>query len=122
MTITANELMYVVLTVVIPFLASVIFRYVKIRTDGTLYESAMDAIIDAVNAVQQTYVGSLKETGKFDADAQEEARKRAIDIAVKTMSEACVKYLNKICGSAEDFIRDKLESCVALNKRGGDRQ
>lgn len=122
MTITANDVMYVVLTVVIPFLSAVAIQYLRTRTNGTLYEAAMDAVIDAVNTVQQTYVESLKQAGKFDAAAQEEARKKAIDIAMATMSDACVKYLNKICGSAEDFIRDKLEACVATNKRGGENR
>ena len=118
MNITVNDVMYVVLTVIIPFLTAVLARYIQAKTNGTLYADAMAAIIGAVDTVQQTYVGALKEAGKFDAEAQEEARKRAVDTAIKNMSEASVKYLNKLCGSAEEFVLSKIEACVIENKHG----
>lgn len=118
MDITINDVLYVVLTICVPFLVAQLSAFIKAKTAGTLYEDAMSAIVDAVASVQQTYVQALKEAGTFDAAAQEVARKRAVEIALSTMSEAAIKYLNKVCGSAEDFIMSKLEAAV-LEQKGG---
>lgn len=116
---TINDVLYSVLTICIPFLTGVVIRYVKARYEGTLYEEAMDAILDAVDATQQTYVETLKKAGKFDADAQAEARQKAVEYALSTMSQSAIEYINKISGDVEKFIFAKIEARVAQNKIGG---
>lgn len=118
MNITVNEVMYAVLTICLPFLVRTVCQYFSAKYRDTVYNDAVQAVVDAVGAVNQTYTNTLKEQGKFDAAAQEVARSRAVEIALATMSDAAVKYCNKLCGSAEKFILDKLESVIDANKRG----
>lgn len=117
MTVTTNDVLYVVLTVCLPFLIGTACQYIRQRYRGTLHQEAVDAVLDAVQNTNQTYVDTLKDMGKFDAEAQEIARQKTVALAIETMSNAAVKYLNKLCGSAEEFVLAKLEAVVAASHR-----
>lgn len=118
MNITINDVLYVVLTVCVPFLVSTVCRYISQKYKGSLYEEAVEAVLDAVQNTNQTYVNELKAAGTFDEAAQAAARQKTIDLALKTMSAVTIKYLNQLCGSAEEFILAKLEASIALDKKG----
>lgn len=62
---------------------------------------------------------STQESGKFDADAQAKAHRKAIEYALSTMPQSAIEYINKISGDVEKFIFSKIKARVAQNKIGG---
>ena len=75
-----------------------------------------DTIINAVIAVNQTYVDSLKEQGQFNKEAQEIAFKRVFETVVTTLNEEAYNYLNETIGDLNNYITTLIEAAVKENK------
>nr|DAI55746.1 MAG TPA: holin [Caudoviricetes sp.] len=112
------DILYIVIIAVIPYLLKVVCGLLNAKADDSRYANAVKAITAAVLNVNQTYVESLKKAGSFTPEAQEEARQKAIEFAIESMSAETVKYLDKVCGSAEEWCRKQLEAVIASLKRG----
>ena len=67
--VSFNDILYVVLTVVVPVVAVYLRQLIMTKINGTKYERAVEAVLDAVEYVQQTFVDSLKKSGNFDTNS-----------------------------------------------------
>lgn len=92
-------------------------RYIAAKLAGTKYSIAADAVVKAVEFVNQTFVDDLKQAGSFDKTAQIEAMERAILAAVNLMGESVEKYIMKTFGSVEDWIATTAEAYIAESKK-----
>lgn len=75
-----------------------------------------DTITNCVIATTQTYVSSLKNQGKFDAEAQKTAFNMTYEAVMALLTEEAVKYLNETIGDLELYISNKIEADVNLTK------
>lgn len=112
MTITINEILYAIITVVLPLALKLAYQYVSMKVDNTQYESAVDAIYSAVEYVNQTFVDSLKQSGCFDKEAQEQAFIKAKEAALETMEANTRKWLEKSFVNMDEWLTVQIESAV----------
>lgn len=80
-------------------------------------DSAQKAISDAVLTVNQTYVDSLKKTGEFSQEAQDEAKMMAIEIAKQMITEDCVDAIETVYDDFDVYLDAAIESMVRNNKK-----
>lgn len=75
-----------------------------------------DTIEQCVTATNQTYVNSLKEQGKFDAEAQKIAFKMTADAVMTILSEEAVYYISCFVEDIEKYVEQGIEATVNKNK------
>ena len=97
----------------------------KIATNKTQEEKELAAkylnmvektVVDCVMATNQTYVDSLKQEGKFDADAQKIAFNKTLDAVLAILSDDAKNYLTQIFGDLNIYLTNLIESQVKINK------
>ena len=76
-----------------------------------------DTVCSCVIATNQTYVNSLKEQGKFDAEAQKIAFQKTYDAVLSILSEEAVKYLTAFYGDLGVVITELIEENVNNQKK-----
>ena len=81
-----------------------------------LLTQATEAVTNAVRAVFQTYVDSLKKSGNFGADAQLEALNKAKDIALSQLSEDVKNYIQNNYGDINIWLTTQIEATINLIK------
>lgn len=69
-------------------------------------------VTDAAQNIFQTYVESLKNEGKFTKKAQEDAKKKAIDIAESQLTNELKEYIQDNFGDIRTYLGNKLESVL----------
>ncbi len=77
---------------------------------------AQEAITTAVTSVSQTYVDSLKKSGQFDKTAANNAKKQAIEIAEKLISDNSKIAIETVFGDFEEYINNKIEAVIKNEK------
>ena len=77
---------------------------------------AQEAITTAVTSVSQTYVDSLKKSGQFDKTAANNAKKQAIEIAEKLISDNSKIAIETVFGNFEEYINNKIEAVIKSEK------
>lgn len=96
---------------------------VKKKTNSDLANKYLDmlnkTIADTVLATTQTYVESLKQQGKFNAEAQKIAFQKTYDAVMKVLTEEGKKYIVSAVGDLPTYVTNKIESEVALSKNIG---
>lgn len=75
-----------------------------------------DTITECVIATNQTYVDSLKEQGKFDAEAQKIAFNQTLNAVLNILSEEAKEYLTAAFGDLNEYLITKIEAEVNKNK------
>lgn len=75
-----------------------------------------DTITSAVIAVNQTYVDSLKQQGKFDTEAQAKAFTMVYNQILLLLGEEGKKYLAEIVGDVSSYLTMEIEATVNQNK------
>lgn len=90
----------------------------KIKNDNStkLLTEATTVVTNAVRCVFQTYVESLKAEGKFDAQSQEIALKKARDITLSQLSEDAKEYIKNNFGDINNWINTQIEASINLLK------
>ena len=73
-------------------------------------------ITDCVIATNQTYVDTLKEQGKFDAEAQKEAFNKTYEAVMRILTDDAKKYLSEVLGDLDLYINTMIESQVNFQK------
>lgn len=73
-------------------------------------------ITSCVVATNQTYVNSLKQQGRFDAEAQKKAFEMTLEAVKATITEEARKYLEAALGDIDTYINNQIEAIVAYNK------
>lgn len=124
-----STLLLAVVTAAVPVLTSYAIGYIRqagqraqastddIKTQGYIKEIT-DAISDAVEATSQTYVDALKKAGKFDAEAQAEAAKRALTACIASISPAANAFIKSAYGDLEKYLANRIEAEVRKQKGG----
>jgi hypothetical protein len=70
----------------------------------------------AVRSVTQTYVDSLKKSGKFDQEAQLVALSLAKEEVLKEINEETRAFIETNYGNINDFVTKQIESTINLLK------
>ena len=95
-------------------------KEVKQKSNDEITRKYLDmldiTVASAVTATTQTYVESLKQQGKFDAEAQKAAFKQTYDAVMAMMTTEASKYLSEVVGDLEVYIKAKIESAIKLSK------
>lgn len=126
-----NYILYVVLTVILPVVAKYAVDLIKTKikesniiADATknedlskIVEGALSDVMDAVLYINQIYVDSLKSSGRFDKEAQEEAFNRAYAEAMNMISDEAKKVIDGLYGSFDKWLKIKIESSVNMAKK-----
>lgn len=73
-------------------------------------------IENCVIATNQTYVESLKQAGKFDAEAQKTAFNMTKNAVMAILSDEAKKYLENAVGDLNEYITQQIEAAVNVNK------
>ena len=73
-------------------------------------------IENCVVATNQTYVESLKQAGKFDAEAQKTAFNMTKNAVMAILSDEAKKYLENAVGDLNEYITQQIEAAVNVNK------
>ncbi len=74
------------------------------------------AITGAVAATSQTYVDGLKKAGKFDADAQKEAVKKALAACLNSISPAALNFIVESYEDVQNYLTTRIEAEVREQK------
>lgn len=92
----------------------------KQQTDSEMAKKYLDmldnTIVDCVIAMNQTYVNSLKQQGKFDAEAQKKAFNDVYNKVIAILGQDAIEYLNSAIGDLNEYIASKIEKEVSSNK------
>lgn len=75
-----------------------------------------DTITSCVIATNQTYVETLKKEGAFTVEAQKEAFNKTYEAVIALLSEEAKNYLTSIYGDLTNFLTQKIEAEVKINK------
>lgn len=73
-------------------------------------------IENCVIATNQTYVESLKQVGKFDAEAQKTAFNMTKNAVMAILSDEAKRYLENAVGDLNEYITQQIEAAVNVNK------
>lgn len=79
-------------------------------------DDAQEAIKRAVISTTQTYVESLKNSGSFSKEAQEEAKNKAMEVAKQLITEESRNAIIVLYGDFDIFLDSTLEMIVNKNK------
>ena len=74
-------------------------------------------VSDAVQSIYQEFVEVLKKEGKFNQEAQQEAKRRAMAIITGQLSTEMKKYIESNFGEIEAWISEKIESTIYQLKK-----
>ena len=122
-----DELMKTVLTACIPALTvvfgwglnkavSIANSYISNKFAQNCLQNAANAVFNAVQYVNQTYVDALKEADKFDEDAQRIAYDRALAAAKKALTQETVTFIKETFGDLDSYLKPMIESQVRSQK------
>ena len=126
-----NYILYVVLTVIMPVVAkyavdlikakikesNIIEEATKNENVSNLIKEALDNVMDAVLYVNQTFTDTLKKKGEFNEEAWEEAKKKAYNAVLETISYESKNAVIMMYGSFDKWLQLKIESSVNLAKK-----
>ena len=118
-----NILSVVVTAVILPLISYAGTRLIsylnsKIKDEKAkeFLSQATTVVTNAVRAVFQTYVDSLKKSGNFGAESQLEALNKAKDIALSQLSEEVKDYIAKNYGDINNWLTTQIEATINLIK------
>lgn len=126
-----NYCLYVVITVILPVIAKYIVDFTKAKIKesnfieeavkneyvSSLVKDALSSVMDAVLYVNQTFVDTLKANGEFTQNAWTEAKQKAYQAALLTISEESKKAIDELYGSFDKWLQLKIESSVNTAKK-----
>lgn len=90
------------------------------KTDNELADKYIamltDTIAACVSATTQTYVDSLKASGKFDKEAQKEAFNMTYQAVIGILTNEAKEYLASAVGDLQVYVTNKIEAEVKAQK------
>lgn len=120
-----NILSVVVSAIVLPlisiggtYLIKWINSKIKNQESAKLLSDAANIVLNAVRSVTQTYVDSLKVSGKFDEASQKLALLKAKDIVLSQMSTELKTFISDNYGNLEFWLSNQIEASINMLKRG----
>lgn len=126
-----NYLLYVVLTLILPVVAkyavdlmkteikesNILEEATKNENISNLIKDALSDVMDAVLYVNQTFVDTMKAKNEFTPEAWEEAKQKAYQAALLTISEESKKVISEMYGSFDQWLQLKIEASVNMAKK-----
>ena len=92
----------------------------NIEVDEKLLDKYMGMLENTINtcvlATTQTYVDALKKEGSFGLEAQSVAFMTTKEAILKTLSEEAKAYLTAVYGDLDEYLNQRIEAQVQLNK------
>lgn len=82
------------------------------KTAKKYVEMLNETIEQCVVATNQTYVWALKQQGKFDKEAQEEALMITKDAVMGILTMEAKQYLNEFYGDLQSYVTARIEATV----------
>lgn len=96
-------------------------KHLIAKTDNELAKKYLkevdDAITEAVAFTSQTYVDTLKKSGKFTGENQEEARKKSLEKATALLTADARKFLEEAYGDLNAYLLIRIEPEVRRQKK-----
>lgn len=93
----------------------------KQQTDNAVAQKYIDMVANTVTscveAINQTYVDSLKNNNAFTKEAQEEAFNRCYNQVLSLLSDDCKQYIKEIFGDVQSYLTTVIESTVKEVKK-----
>lgn len=90
------------------------------RTEDETKQKYIDMLAETITkcvaATTQTYVDSLKASGNFNAEAQQEAFQKSFDAVMLVLTNDAKEYLSHIYGDLTAYITQAIEAEVKANK------
>ena len=118
-----NIIQSVLTTVLIPLLGwgvSALVNFLNSKINNAKIEKyitfAGQVVESVVKETSQTYVNSLKESGKFNKEAQEKAFKKSYDTALKLLTKDTLEAIKLVYGDVSTWLTSKIEATVLENK------
>ena len=118
-----REIMYCVITVLVPVLIKYLVSYVNLKQKDLVsrindtktrqhIDNAITAITSAVVAVNQTYVDALKKNGEFTPESQKSAYMIAKKKALSMINDDAKQAIATVYGDIDSFIDAFIEKTV----------
>ena len=128
-------ILYIVLTAILPVAAKYTINFIQARiresafieeaakteARSILIKDALSDVMDAVLYVNQTFVDTLKAKGEFTQSAWEEAKQKAYNAALLSVSEESKKAVASVYGSFDNWLQLKIEASVQAAKTNNTR-
>ena len=128
-------ILYIVLTAILPVAAKYTVNFIQARiresafieeaakteARNILIKDALSDVMDAVLYVNQTFVDTLKARGEFTQSAWEEAKQKAYNAALLSVSEESKKAVASVYGSFDNWLQLKIEASVQAAKTNNTR-
>jgi hypothetical protein len=128
-------ILYIVLTAILPVAAKYTVNFIQARiresafieeaakteARSILIKDALSDVMDAVLYVNQTFVDTLKAKGEFTQSAWEEAKQKAYNAALLSVSEESKKAVASVYGSFDNWLQLKIEATVQAAKTNNTR-
>ena len=128
-------ILYIVLTAILPVAAKYTVNFIQARiresafieeaakteTRSILIKDALSDVMDAILYVNQTFVDTLKARGEFTQSAWEEAKQKAYNAALLSVSEESKKAVASVYGSFDNWLQLKIEASVQAAKTNNTR-
>ena len=128
-------ILYIVLTAILPVAAKYTVNFIQARiresafieeaakteARSILIKDALSDVMDAVLYVNQTFVDTLKARGEFTQSAWEEAKQKAYNAALLSVSEESKKAVASVYGSVDNWLQLKIEASVQAAKTNNTR-
>lgn len=122
-----NEILKAVLAAAIPILSAYLLNLIQSKSKaaqaGTnslmvkdMVAGAEKIVTDAVTATNQTFVDSLKESGKFDEAAAKAAFEKSKDAILKILPQTTKDALAVLYGDVDAWLDSKIEATVKAAK------
>jgi hypothetical protein len=122
------NLIYLGIVILVPTLiygvkkgAAALVEYLSTKTNKSILDTIMAEITtfvsESVTYVMQTYVDSMKKSGKFDKESQKTAYNMAYDAAVKLIPTESKEMFESVYGSLDEYLKILIEAEVKKLKQ-----
>lgn len=122
------NLIYLGIVILVPTLiygvkkgAVALVEYLSTKTNKSILDTIMAEITtfvsESVTYVMQTYVDSMKNSGKFDKESQKTAYNMAYDAAVKLIPAESKEMFESVYGSLDEYLKILIEAEVKKLKQ-----
>ena len=122
-----KNILYLIVTGVIPLLITYVIKLLKVKikslndnTKNKTIQSYIDNVIDVIESAvlytTQTYVDSVKASGKFDEEAHKIAFQIAKEKALSLITEDAKEAITIVYGDFNEYLSVKIEELVKVNK------
>ncbi len=122
-----KALLLAVVTAAVPVLTGYAVSFIrKAGTNATANTSSAivkgyiqeitDAVSDAVEATNQTFVDALKGKGEFTKEAWAEAAQKALDACLATMRPATLEFMQRTYKDVNAYLTTRIEAEVRRQK------